>query len=255
MIVALIDNGSLEAAAHLRLRAVAAALARRAGTRVHAVSWKHSNRISPEALEGAPAWTLAPFVRTVHALGQREFVFVPFFISAQGAIGSALRRDLEALQRELPGFAFTFADGLAARGALPRIVADHVAATIRAKQLVNPAVVVVDHGGPSRESATLRDAVAREVGAVAASMEGRHPPLLAEVLARPEHAGRDVVVAPLFLAPGRHAGADGDVVRICRASPARCHLTPLVGEHPDVAAVLAAALTEKVLAEAGADVS
>ncbi|MBI5771991.1 MAG: hypothetical protein HZA93_29730, partial [Verrucomicrobia bacterium] len=45
MIVALIDNGSLEAAAHQNLRAVAAALSGRVGVTVHAVSWKHSDRI------------------------------------------------------------------------------------------------------------------------------------------------------------------------------------------------------------------
>src|SRR5687768_18363574 len=89
MIVALIDNGSLEPAAHRNLRAVAAALSARTGVNVHAVSWKHSDRIAPAALDGAPAWTLAAFVRSLTTLGQREFVFVPFFVSAQGAIGSA----------------------------------------------------------------------------------------------------------------------------------------------------------------------
>ena len=87
MIAALIDNGSLEPAAHLNLRAVAAAVSTRAGTVVHAVSWKHSDRIAAAALGDTPAWTFAPFVRGMVALGQREFVFVPFFISAQGAIG------------------------------------------------------------------------------------------------------------------------------------------------------------------------
>ena len=127
MIVALIDNGSLEPAAHLNLRAVATALSTRTGISVHAVSWKHSDRIPVEVLatESAsnetptPAWTLAPFVRAMTALGQREFLFVPFFISAQGAIGSALRHDLEKLQAERPQqpFEFSFTPGLAASGA------------------------------------------------------------------------------------------------------------------------------------------
>src|ERR1700710_246473 len=121
MIVALIDNGPLEAAAQENLRAAAAALAQAAGIEVHPVSWKHSDRIAPAALGGKAAWTLAPWVRAQLAHGEREFVFVPFFISAQGAIGSALRGDLEKLQREAggaEGLEFTFTEGLAHRGAL-----------------------------------------------------------------------------------------------------------------------------------------
>ena len=45
MKAALIDNGSLEPAAHRNLRRLAAAVGERAGMRVEAVSWKHSDRI------------------------------------------------------------------------------------------------------------------------------------------------------------------------------------------------------------------
>lgn len=242
MIVALIDNGSLEPAAHRNLRAVAAALSRRTGAKVHAVSWKHSDRIAADALDHTPAWTLAQFVRSLHALGQREFVFVPFFISVQGAIGSALRTDLEQLQRDLgtASFDFSFTEGLAACGVVPAIVAERIRTAIATRQLRTPPVVVVDHGGLSVASATLRDEFAaeihamlgREIGALtAASMEGTHPPLLADQLQAAALAQRDVVVAPLFLSPGRHAGAEGDIAHICAASSARCHLTELVGTH------------------------
>jgi hypothetical protein len=69
MIVALIDNGSIEPAAQRNLRAVAAALSERAGVAVDAVSWKHSDRIPAAALDGVPAWTLAPWVRAHLARG------------------------------------------------------------------------------------------------------------------------------------------------------------------------------------------
>lgn len=263
MIVALIDNGSLEPAAHRNLRAVAAGISARAEVPVHAVSWKHSDRIAPEQLDGTPAWTLAPFVRRMVALGQREFVFIPFFVSAQGAIGSALRNNLESLQRELaapdaaPGtqpFEFGFTDGLAARGVIPAIVADRIRATISAKGLRQPPVVVVDHGGPSTASAQLRDSLTaslrehleREIGPIsAASMEGVHPPLLADHLSSPAHAGRDVVVAMLFLSPGRHAGPEGDVATIAvSATGPRAHLTGLIGDHPEVVTTLSSALRD-----------
>jgi sirohydrochlorin ferrochelatase len=246
MIIALIDNGSLEPAAQRNLAAVATALSARTAVTVHPVSWKHSDRNSD-------AWTLAPFVRAQVRRGEREFVFVPFFISAQGAIGSALRGDLEKLQRELGGFDFTFTDGLATRGAIPTIVADRIRAIITEHGLTQPPVVVVDHGGPSATSAALRDQLAAEVRTLlggeitvlaAASMEGTHRPLLAEQLRSSGFAGNTVVVAPLFLSPGRHAGPGGDLARICAASDAQCHIADLVGTHVFVADALAAALQD-----------
>jgi sirohydrochlorin ferrochelatase len=254
MIVALIDNGSLEPAAHRHLRAIAAALSQRTSVTVHAVSWKHSDRVPPAALDNAPAWTLGPFVRSLHTLGQRTFVFVPFFVSPQGAIGSALRADLDKLQHELGAadLEFTFADGLVDSGRVPMIVAERIRAVVgAARHLQKSPVVVVDHGGPSAASAALRDKIAAQVRALlgadvgtltAASMEGRHPPLLGDCLQAMSSAQRDVIVAPLFLSPGRHAGPAGDIARICAASPVRCHVTELVGTHPLVIDVLGGAL-------------
>ena len=251
MTIALIDNGSLEPAAHRNLRAVAAALSERAGVPVAAVSWKHSDRIPARDLGGAPAWTLGPWVRAQKAGGRREFLFVPFFISAQGAIGSALRRDLEKLSAEAGGFDFSFTPGLA--DSLGAIVVERVRDTIAACGLDRPPVIVVDHGGPSRASAELRNAVAAELrgalgpraGRVApASMESPdgpeyafNRPLLSEQLAAPGNNRGDVVLALLFLSPGRHAGPDGDIARIVREAETRspglrCRLSGLVGTHP-----------------------
>ncbi|MBL9211240.1 MAG: hypothetical protein JNL92_12295 [Opitutaceae bacterium] len=255
MIVALIDNGSLEAAAHRNLRRTADALSEQTGTRVHAVSWKHSNRIPPPELDGTPAWTLGPFVRALHALGQREFLFVPFFISAQGAIGSALRTDLEKLRAELGDLDFDFTPGLAAGNALATILTARIREARAASGLARPPVVIVDHGGPSPVSAGLRDQLAThvrtllagETGPVAAaSMEGQFPPLLADQLRAPGFVDQEVIVALLFLSPGRHAGPGGDIVRICSDSGTRCHLTELIGTHPLAVENLATALREKL---------
>lgn len=247
----LVDNGSLEPAATLNLRRVAAALESAAGHAVAPVSWKHSDRIPAERLEGRPARTLDSFIRAEYTAGCRDFHLIPFFISAQGAIGSALRRDLEELRTELGPFAFTFGPGLADLGVIARIVAERVRETAAAAGLSQPPVVLVDHGGPSAASAALRDRLAAEVGReltpdfpppVAASMEGEHPPLLADVLAGPVCAGHEVVVALLFLSPGRHAGTGGDIAEICAASPARTHCTGLIGTHPLAITALSATL-------------
>lgn len=282
MIFALIDNGSLEPEAHQNLRAVAAALSQRTGVTVHAVSWKHSDRILMETTGatdpgGRPtvdrAWTLTRFVRGHLARGEHDFVLVPFFISDQGAVGSALRRDLEALQREAGGFGFTFTEGLAARGAIVGIAASRIRETIAARRLHRPAVIVVDHGGPSPASAALRDQLAAGIRTklgnaigplAAASMEGadhaHNHPLLAAQLAAPGFTAGDIVIAPLFLSPGRHAGPDGDLARIARAAcsePAdwtagrmtvarHRHFTGLIGTHPLAVEALADALAKTI---------
>jgi len=247
MIIALIDNGSLEAAAHLRLRALALALSDQTGVNIHPVSWKHSYRVPAAALGDRPGETLTPFVRRHVDDGAHSFLFVPFFISPQGAIGSALRRDLELLQAESGGFDLNFTPGLAESGALASIIADRVRQTSPATASDAP-IVLVDHGGPSSSSAGLRDRVAADAAALLrrsvhpCSMEGEHPPLLEHLLANPGFADRDVIVAQLFLSPGRHAGPGGDIEEICRSSPARCHRTALVGDHPKVTAILSAAI-------------
>jgi sirohydrochlorin ferrochelatase len=264
MTVALIDNGSLEPAAHRNLRRIAAALSERTGVPVHAVSWKHSDRIRPDVLGGKPAWTLAAWVKAQLEAGERDLVFVPFFISAQGAIGSALRQDLERLQREIGAFKFVFTPGLAAHGVLSRIVTARIEEAMTRTGLHRPPVILVDHGGPSPASAALRNHVAQEVRqalggqvreVVAASMEGaeyaHNYPLFADVLAGGGFDHGDILVAPLFLSPGRHAGPRGDLAEIATAAedrlsatPLRCHFADLVGTHPDVITALTEALSQ-----------
>jgi sirohydrochlorin ferrochelatase len=261
MRIALLDNGSLEPAAHRNLRAVAAALGERTGLAVEAVSWRHSDRIPAAELDGAPARTLGPWLRACLGAGEDEFVFVPFLVSGEGAIATAMRAELAARQRDAGGFAFAFTGGLAPPVAtLAEIVAAGVRDAIAVRGLARPAVIVADHGGPVRASAELRDAVAADLrgllgGAVsavaAASMESPagpafafNQPLLAAQLDAPGFRDGDVVVAPLFLSPGRHAGPDGDLARIARAAASRhpglrCHFAGLVGAHPLVVEVLA----------------
>ena len=259
MRIALLDNGSLEPAAHRSLRAAAAALTARTGLPVEAVSWKHSDRIPAAELDGAPGRTLLPWLRARLHAGTREFVFVPFLVSARGAIASAVRADLEAVRRGGEGFAYAFTAGLApAEETLAEILAARVRETALALGLVRPSVVVVDHGGPARASAALRDAVTAAVRArlgteaqdvAAASMESPegpdyafNQPLLAAQLGAPGFQG-EVVIAPLFLGPGRHAGPGGDLAVLARAAEAqtaglRCHFTGLVGSHPLAIAAL-----------------
>jgi sirohydrochlorin ferrochelatase len=263
MRIALVDNGSLEPSAHEGLRTAAARLAAKTGLPVDAVSWRHSDRIPARELGGTAARTLDPWVRAGLAQGEREFVLVPFFVSPQGAIASLLRRDLEALRADGPDFTCQITDGFDPSSDLAVIVTDRVHEALARRQLTRSAVVVVDHGGPSPASLAVRDQVAAEVSraltfgpVAAASMEapaasGRlaHGPLLADVLASPAFSSGDVVVAPLFLCPGRHAGPQGDLARIVREAQARapglrCHFADLVGSHPRAVEALASVLND-----------
>jgi sirohydrochlorin ferrochelatase len=84
----------------------------------------------------------------------------------------------------------------------------------------------------------------------ASSMERRegtaydfNEPLLERLLDRSGWDCGDVVVSMMFLSPGRHAGPGGDVDRICKSAELRhpglrTHMTGLVGDHPDVVALL-----------------
>jgi hypothetical protein len=267
MTIAVVDNGSLEPASHRNLRTVALGLSARAGRPVAAVSLKHSGRIPADMLDGNPAQTLSPWVRSRLAAGEREFLLVPFFISPQGAIGSALGGELDALSRETGGFSYVFSSGLADEGVLASIVVARVREAMARANLRRPPVIVVDHGGPARASAALRDAVASEVRSQlagdagpleAASLESPegpefnyNEPLFAAQLAAPGFDRGDVVVAPLFLSPGRHAGPAGDLARIAAEAGARnpglrVHFTALVGDHPLAVEALARGLVSRL---------
>lgn len=120
-------------------------------------------------------------------------------------------------------------------------------------------VAVVDHGSPSRAVTAVRDAVAAQVrerlGGVVAevaacSMERRegaefdfNEPTLEHLLEREAWRSGPVVVALLFIAPGKHAGPDGDVAQIVRRARGDAingvTFTPVLGEHPLLVEILA----------------
>ena len=262
MKIALIDNGSLEAASQRNLRAVAAAVSARVGVPVAPVSWKHSDRIPAAELDGRPAAVLSSWVRDQVSGGERQYLFVPFFISAQGSVGSSLRAEVEELALREGGLKCAFTAGFSPE-LLASILAARVEETVRERGLERPAVIVVDHGGPSATSARLRDRVAAAVSArlgdaaravAPASMESPdgppfsfNEPLFAAKLGAPGFDSGDVVIAPLFLSPGRHAGPGGDLERIAAHAGAarpslRCQFTGLVGTHPLAAQALSLSL-------------
>jgi sirohydrochlorin ferrochelatase len=268
MRVMLVDNGSLRPEAWINLCRVARAVSARLGFTVHPASVLHSTRMDPDLIpaEWPRPTTWERATKAAWEEGEREFVVLPFFFGPTGAITEYLPERCARLREKRGDFSLRFAPFLADAVAgetmsLPTILADQVRAVRERAGSSRPPVVLVDHGSPRPEVTAVRDrlgpALAAELGESVdgvrvASMERRegtefafNEPLLERALRDPALPAREVIVAMLFLSPGRHAGPDGDVAGICAAAEAerpglRVHSTALVGEHPGVVDLLAA---------------
>lgn len=258
----LVDNGSLRAESVLNLRRVAAELSQLSGQEIIPASLLHSSRVDPQLLNGEPAVNLERRMRLDYAAGEREFRILPFFFGPTAAIKQYLPERLAFLREKFGPMAvgcypFLFPGYAQDHDDLLRILSDNIVSKLQQCGWLRPAVVLVDHGSPLPEVAAVRDHLAACLnarlgdcvdGVVGASMERRdgdayafNEPLLAKILRGPNLRQRQVIVAMLFLSPGRHAGLGGDVDQICAAAEAECpqlqtHMTKLVGNHPDITA-------------------
>lgn len=256
--VLLVDNGSLEPAAILQHRALADALGGRLGRTVEPVSILHADRVPAAELGGRAAEVLEPALRRRLEAGVSDFVLVPLFIGPTRALSEFVPLAVERLRPEFPGLQVRVADPLHGENddRLARILADHVATVVTPGSATSGGVrvAVVDHGSPVRAVSAVRDQVAAQLaqrlgGRVAAvapcSMERRpgaeydfNDPLLGHLLAAAPWNQGHVVVAHLFLLPGRHAGPGGDIAQICQAAEKasggslRITRTGLLGDHP-----------------------
>lgn len=253
----LVDNGSLEPAATLALRVLAAKLAARLGQPVEPVSLLHSSAIDPAKIGGQPAEILEPALERRLAAGQSAFLILPLFFGPSGALTDYLPKRLAHLRGKYPALNIRVAPPLFAPGddRLARILADHV----KASGSVSRRIALVDHGSPAKAVVEVRNALAaqlqQQLGAdytvAASSMERREgpdyafgDPLLEGLLRQPGWDDGEIVVAMQFLLPGRHAGPAGDVAAICRtardSNPGlKTVMTKLVAEHPLLVDILA----------------
>lgn len=257
-VVMLVDNGSTRAASTLSLRAVASGLAAASGRVVHPVSLQHADRISADQLDGVPAQTLPAFLRSQLAQGEREFIVVPLFFGKSRALTQSIPEQVALLAREFGAFRVRQADVLSpmpeGEPRLAEILAAHVAQCTAQLGTQPHRVVVVDHGSPlpdvtavrAKVTMALRQHLDADIALNQAVMERRqgaeydfNGQLLGDLLQScaakdPECA---VVLAMMFISPGRHAGPGGDIAQICADVMAqnpglRVAISPLIGEHP-----------------------
>lgn len=254
----LMDNGSLEPAATLGLRRLAAQLGERLGTRVEPVSLLHSSAVPAEKLGGMPAEILEPALERRLAAGQTDCLIVPLFFGPSGALTDYLPKRITHLRSKHPALTVSIAAPLYAAGddRLARILADQV----RALGSASRHVALVDHGSPARAVTDVRNELACQLAGqlgtawtvAPCSMERREgaaydfcEPLLERLLRSPGWNAGEVTVAMQFLLPGRHAGPEGDVAQICHAAEVasggalRTTMTGLVAEHPLLVEILA----------------
>jgi sirohydrochlorin ferrochelatase len=273
----LVDNGSLEPAATLALRGLAAKLSHRLGHPVAPVSLLHSSGIDPKFLEGRPAEILFPALERRLAAGHNDFVLLPLFFGPSQALTVYVPESVARLRAKHPALHVRLAPPLHAANddRLARLLADNVRVELDALSRHPPSpvlgrdkgplpqvvrVALVDHGSPVTAVTAVRNELATqlagllgaEVAAVAPCSMERQPepaydftaPLLADLLVTPPWSTGRVIVAMQFLLPGRHAGLAGDVAEICRQAGAahpglRTRMTGLVGAQPLLVEILA----------------
>lgn len=256
--ILLLDNGSRRAESTLTLRRLAAQLAARCGEPVLPVSLLHSDQVPPDQLGGQAAAIFAPTLRQLVAAGQRDLLLIPLFFGLSQALTRFIPDTAAAVAADCGEFHWQLAPELCplptGEPQLVAILAAQIAQIAAALGQTAPRVVVVDHGSPVPAVTAVRHwmstQLAQQLGTAVtvtqAVMERRagaaydfNGALLEDWLR--ELAAADattpVIVALLFVAAGRHAGANGDIAAIIQRVTAdfpgwRVVPTPLIGNHP-----------------------
>lgn len=261
--VLLCDNGSVSPGAIRAMRDLAKALGQKLNLSVRAVGLLHSDRVDAELLDGESGAVLLSELGRFLDAGESRFALLPFFLGPSSGITDWLPRQLEKLVTAWPDLQVKLGACLYREDddRLALVLAERVRSMIAEENLHRPIVAMVDHGAPAEEVNETREKVGRRLGVLlkdevadvtTCSMERRpgpeydfNEPLLENLLLDQRACpSSQVVVAQFFLSPGRHAGPDGDVAKICReAEQARTDLrtyrTNPMGDHPLVLELLA----------------
>ncbi|MES9970258.1 MAG: CbiX/SirB N-terminal domain-containing protein [Candidatus Thiodiazotropha sp.] len=260
--ILLVDNGSVQPQATLNLRRLATELGKSSGQDIHPVSLQHADRIADDQLDGSPAQLMESFLSTQLNLGTRDFLVIPLFFGVSRALTSFIPGLVESLQSKHGVFKLQIGDVLyplpQGEPRLAHILKEQLDPLISG--VPHPRVILVDHGSPLREvtevrlriAAELRNLLPPQTHFLEAVMERRegseydfNGDRLEQVLEAEAQQDQQtpIAVSLLFLFPGRHAGQGGDIATICSDTEGRypglkIGISPLVGEHPQLLAIL-----------------
>ena len=258
-VIMLIDNGSLRANAAKGLRLLAKSLSEKTGLNIHPVSFKHSDKISPDELDGIPAQTFRSFMAQQLEKGEREFIILPLFFGKSRALTSFVPDEVAILNAEFGEFKLNISETLyplpEGESGLVDIIYDHVIST--AKPLKN--IVLIDHGSPIPQVTAVRQHLAQCVQqklpegvlleeAVMERREGKEYDFNGELLEdwltqKAESGETHAAVILMFFLPGSHAGEGGDIVEICESVMVKypdfkISISPLISEHQRLVDIL-----------------
>ena len=212
-------------------------------------------------LDGIKAQTMEDFLAGPIGQSTDDLRILPFFFGPSLALTEWLPEKLGQWQSERGGRSFRILDCLHQAGDVRLAVAleDLCLQAIKQNDLKKPFLALVGHGTPVFDVHRVREEVGENLkermkdrisGFSTCSMERRdgeeydfNEPLLENLLAEKKEEFEEMLVAQLFLSPGRHAGEGGDLDRICRAftgsSPShRLIRSDLLGTHPLVIEIL-----------------
>lgn len=270
-LVVLVNIGSLRAEPYLDLRQISFRLSRALGQPVVPCSFRFSNRVDPQELNGLKAKTFE-MVLTEHLAtrgeGASDVVVLPLFFGNSSTLTEFLPKTMNqvwdsvsstsaALSVRIGGCLVDGHDTRVAQILLERI---HEAVDFATLQ-EDVTVLVVDHGTPSRDVHESREFVANELRELlktnqrvklvgTACMERRegaeydfNDPLLAVALDHYNVTKGIVVCAKMFFSNGRHAGEKGDIEEIIKDVRARhtdvdVRVTEALGTHELLAEIL-----------------
>lgn len=253
----LVDNGSVKPAATLQLRHIAQQLSQQSKRHIYPVSLQHAGVISADALGGVKAAVFTDFVQQKLISGERHFIVLPLFFGKSRALTAFIPQQQALLAQTFGEFKITIADVLYplpdGDERLATIVYEHIQHTAHHAGLPLKNVALVDHGSPLPQVTQVRNGVTDKVQQKLGdsiqleqvAMERRkgrqydfNGTLLIDWLTNKAEQGESsAIIGLLFALPGKHAGAEGDIVTICESVMQRypnfkIAISPLVGEHP-----------------------
>ncbi|KAL3662964.1 hypothetical protein V7S43_011908 [Phytophthora oleae] len=272
-LVVLVNIGSLRAEPYLDLRQISFRLSRALGQPVVPCSFRFSNRVDPQELNGLEAKTFEK-VLTEHLAScgdnASEVIVLPLFFGKSSTLTEFLPKTIDkvwaaaspasSLRVRVGGCLVDQENAKDTRVA--QILLERIHQVVDF-EIVNEdvTVLVVDHGTPNRDVHESRELVAQELRELlkthkhvklvdTACMERRegaeydfNDPLLSVAL---DHYTIDkgiVVCAKMFLSNGRHAGEKGDIEEIVEDVSARhpgvdVRVTEALGTHELLSEIL-----------------